>query len=162
MLRPNHVRQAFSEASERGAAILAFSDHDYRDIRPDVEAVRTMITEVKPEFPEVSLRFMGAEAAARRLLNVDTEPAPELSLRLTDKRLVVRLERGRIFGPQPFLALKGRDGRIMHDNLDVQESGRLWTYTLDDQTLPPPALAVAGVGTAGRFGGFHVARLELG
>jgi hypothetical protein len=161
-LRPNHVRQAFSEARERGTAILAFSDHDYRDIRPDVEAVRSMIAEVRPEFPEVSLQFSGAEAAARGLLNVDAEPAPQLSLRLSEQRLVVRLERGQVFGPQPFLALKDRDGRIFHDNLDVQEPGRLWTYTLDDQTLPLPALAVAGVGTAGRFGGYHVARVEPG
>lgn len=160
-LKTSHVRQAFVEAREQGAAILAFSDHDYRDIRPDVETVRAMLAEVIPEFPEVSLRFSGAEAAARSLLGTTAEPGPQLSLRLADNRLVIRLEQGRIFGPQPFLALKARDGRVFHDNLDVQEPGRLWTYILDDQTLPPPAVAVAGVGTAGRHGGFHVARLEM-
>lgn len=160
-LMKNHVRQAFTEAREKGAAILAFSDHDYRDIRPDVDAVRAMIAEVRPDFPDVSLRFSGAEAAARNLLGVASEPSPKLSLRLVDRRLVVRLEGGQIFGPQPFLALKGREGRVFHDNLDVQEPGCLWTYTLDSQTLVPSALAVAGVGTAGRYGGFHVARLEL-
>lgn len=161
-LKLNHVRQVFTEARERGAAILAFSDHDYRDIRRDVDVVRAMIAEVRPEFPEVSLRCSGAEAAARELLGAGAEPNPQLSLRLVDKRLIVRLERGQIFGPQPFLALRSREGRVFHDNLDVQEPGCLWTYTLDDQTLPPSALAVAGVGTAGRYGGFHVARLEIG
>lgn len=160
-LKLDHVRQAFAEAHEKGTAILAFCDHDYRDIRPDVGVVRAMIAEVRPEFPEVSLRYSGAEAAARDLLGVDAEPSPQLSLSLVDKRLIVRLERGQIFGPQPFLALKNREDRVFHDNLDVQEPGRLWTYTLDHHTLPPSALTVAGVGAAGRYGRFHVARLEL-
>ncbi len=160
-LKLNHVRQAFTEARERGAAILAFADHDFRDIHPDVETVRAMLSEVRPEFTEVSLRFSGAEAAARELLGVAAEPAPRLSLRLEENRLVIQVEHGQIFGPQPFLALKGRDGRVFHDNLDVQEPGRLWTYILDDQTLPPSAVAVAGVGAAGRYGGFHVARLDM-
>lgn len=161
-LKLSHVRQAFTEAREGGAAILAFCNHDYRDIRPDVEIVRAMIAEVRPEFPDVAMRFSGAEAAARELLGVAAGPSPQLSLRIVGNRLVVRLERGQIFGPQPFLALKGREGRVFHDNLDVQEPGRLWTYTLDDQTLPLSALAAAGVGTAGRYGGSHVARLEMG
>lgn len=160
-LRVDHLREAFSEARERGGAILAFADHDFRDIRPDVDAVRSMIEAVRPEFPEVALRFSGAEAAARDLLGVAAEPAPRLSLSLVEQRLEVRLERGRIFGPQPFLALKGREGRVFHDNLDVQEPGRLWTYTLDDQILPLSMLAGAGVGTAGRHGGFHVARMDF-
>jgi hypothetical protein len=161
MLKANHVRPAFAEAREHGAAILAFSDHDYRDLRPDVELVRAMIATVRPAYPEVAVRFSGAEAAARDMMNVAAEPLPRLSLRLIDDRLVVQVEQGSIFGPQPFLALKTREGRVYHDNLDVQEHGRRWTYTLDDQTLPVSGLSVAGVATAGRFGGFDVARIRL-
>lgn len=160
-LKLNHVREAFAEAREQGSAILAFSDHDYRDIRPDVETVRAMLAEVRPAFPDVSLRFSGAEAAARELSGTAGDPGPRLSLGLADNRLIVRLEQGEVFGPQPFLALKDRGGRVYHDNLDVQEPGRLWTYIFDDQTLPLPSVAVAGVGTAGRYGGYHVARLEM-
>lgn len=161
MLNVSHVHQAFVEAQKHGGAILAFSDHDYRDIRPDIEAVRVMIAEVRPKFSDVSIRFSGAEEAVRDLLGVGAESSPELSLRLDGNRLVIKTEKGDIFGPQPFLALKSRGGRVFHDNLDVQVPGRLWTYTLDDQTLPPSALALAGVGTAGRHGGFHVVRLEI-
>jgi hypothetical protein len=160
-LNVDHVREAFAEAHETGGAILAFADHDYRDIRPDVETVREMIGTVRPEFPDVQLRFSGAQAAARALLSGAPEPDPVLSLRLVDDGLVVELDQGQIFGPQPFLALQSLDGRLFHDNLDVQVPGRVWTYTLDHQTLPSSALAAAGVGTAGRHGGFHVARLDL-
>ena len=161
VLKLEHVQQAFAEAQEQGSAILAFADHDYRDIRPDVDLVRKMITSVRPEFPDVTIRFSGAEEAARDLFKVSDEPTPELTIALSDNCLVIRLEKGQIFGEQPFLALKGRDGRVFHDNLDVQKPGCLWTYVLDDQTLPVSALAMAGVGTAGRYGGFNVARLEI-
>ena len=161
VLNLSHVRKAFMEAHESGSAILAFSDHDYRDIRPDVEVVRAMINEIKPEFPEVSLRFSGAEEAARDVLGVGAEPAPQLSLRLIENRLVIQVEKGHIFGPQPFLALKTREGRVFHDNLDVQMPGRLWTYMLDTHTLLPSALVSIGIGAAGRHGGFHVACLEM-
>ncbi|SBW09736.1 conserved hypothetical protein [uncultured Alphaproteobacteria bacterium] len=160
-LTADHVREAFREAGETGTAILAFADHDYRDIRRDVAAVRALLAAVRSEFPGVELRFSGAEAAARDLLGIADHPAPRLSLRIEDNRAVVRVEAGAIFGPQPFLALRSRDGRTLHDNLDVQEPGRLWTYCLDDQTLPPEALAAIGVGTAGRWGGFATAKLEM-
>ena len=161
-LKPVHVRQAFLEARQGGKAVLAFADHDYRDIRPDVEAVRAMMREVRPEFPDVSLRFSGAESAARDMLGVSDLPAPKLSLALEGNILVARVVQGEIFGPQPFLAIKGRDGRVFHDNLDVQQPGHLWTYVFDDQTLPISAVLAVGVGSAGRFGGFCVARLSVG
>ncbi|MCX7164733.1 MAG: hypothetical protein NTV11_00475 [Rhodocyclales bacterium] len=160
-LKSAHVRQAFLEARQGGKAVLAFADHDYRDIRPDVEAVRAMIAEVRLEFPDVSLKFSGAEAAARDLLEVSDRPAPKLSLVLEGNTLVVRLEHGAIFGPQPFLAMKGLDGRVFHDNLDIQQPGHLWTYVFDDQTLPVAALSTVGVGSAGRFGGSCVALLSI-
>ncbi len=157
----DHLREAFREAAETGKAILAFADHDYRDIRRDVATVRAMLAEVRPEFPGVEVRFSGAEAAARDLLGVSDRPAPRLSLRIEGSRAVVRVEAGEIFGPQPFLALRTRDGRALHDNLDFQEPGRLWTYCLDDQTLPPEALATIGVGAAGRWGGFATTKLKM-
>jgi hypothetical protein len=141
--------------------VLAFADHDYRDIRPDVEAVRAMIQEVRPDFPDVLLKFSGAEAAARDLLEVNACPEPKLSLLLEGNTLVVRLEQGDIFGPQPFLAIKGGDGRVFHDNLDIEQPGRVWTYVFDDQTLPISAVSTVGVGTAGRFGGACVVRLSV-
>lgn len=158
-LQPQHLREAFREAAETGKAILAFADHDYRDIRRDVAAVRAMLAQVRPEFPNVRIRFSGAEAAARDLAGV-TNAAPRLALTLEPGRAVVRLEQGAIFGPQPFLALRSRDGRVLHDNLDVQQPGKLWSYTLDDQTLPLDALAMIGVGAAGRYGGFTVAKVD--
>ena len=160
-LRLNHVREAFNDARNYGKAILAFADHDYRDIRPDVNAVREMLAHVRSEFPEVQIQFSGAEKAARDLLGKSLEPAPQLSISLINNRIIIKLERGTIFGPQPYLVLKDRMGKLYHDNLDIQEPGSLWTYVLDEQTLKPDQLAVAAVGAAGKFGRFGVARFNF-
>lgn len=160
-LESAHVRQAFLEARQGGQAVLAFADHDYRDIRPDVDAVRAMISQVRTEFPDVALRFSGAQAAAREVQGVSDQPGPKLSLALDGTVLLARLEQGELFGPQPFLAIRGRDGRVFHDNMDVQQPGRLWSYVFDDQTLPLSAVSAVGVGSAGRFGSFCVAQLGI-
>jgi hypothetical protein len=161
LLTEAHVQDAFTEARQHGSAIVAFADHDYRDIRPDVRKMREMLTRVRRDFPDVQIRFSGAEEAARAHVRL-VEPAlnespPEFLLEIFDNRVHVRLKKGSLFGPQPFLALKTRDGRYFNDNFDIVTPGCHWTYVLDDQTLPMSALEVIGVGGAGRSGGSGVA-----
>ncbi|MBM3887441.1 hypothetical protein FJ364_05930 [Candidatus Dependentiae bacterium] len=160
-LNLSHVEQAFCEAQKYGKAILAFADHDYRDIRPDVNAVRSMLFNMRKKFPDVQIRFSGAEEAARELLEKVSEPAPQLSLELNRNLVFVRLKQGNIFGPQPFLVLKDQNDKLYHDNLDFQEPGCLWSYVLDEQTLPLEKVVSISVGCAGRYGKFSVVHLKL-
>jgi len=158
--------KAFENARERGSAILAFADHDYRDLRLDVEAVRSMLKQVRPQFPDVRLCFSGAEEAARAhikslhpLLAELRRPAFDLDLQ--HNRLYVKLKEGSLFGPQPFLALQDRIGSYHHDNLDVVDPGKLWTYVFDEQTLTIQELEKVGVGGAGAYGGYGVSVIGL-
>lgn len=165
-LSQSDVAEAFTEAQASGSAILSFADHDYRDLRPDVRRVRDSLQNIRKEFPGVKIRFSGAEDAARqhlaRIAPVVTDTAaPEFSLARDGGRLHIRLLSGRVFGPQPFLALKTRDGRYLHDNLDVIEPGRHWTYVLDGQTLMPQEISTVGVGAAGPRGGYGVSTLQM-
>lgn len=160
ILAEAHIREAFAEARQHGSAIVAFADHDYRDLRPDVREMRKMLAQVRKDFPDVQIRFSGAEEAARahveRIEPALDELPPEFSLEIIDNRVHVQLKKGSLFGPQPFLALKTREGRYFHDNFDIVTPGCHWTYVLDDQTLPMSALEVIGVGGAGRSGGSGV------
>lgn len=157
------VHDAFRDALAQGSAILAFADHDYRDIRPDVRHVRKLLEKVGRDFPSVRLRFSGAEEAARRhtaaLANETSDAPPEFTIELDGNRVHARLVNGSLFGPQPFLAVKTRSGQYHHDNFDVVEPARHWTYVLDDQTLPLGEVDVVGVGGAGRCGGYGVATI---
>ena len=165
-LRQSDVVKAFENARTHGSAILAFADHDFRDIRLDVNVVRKMLDEARNSFPEVRMVFSGAEAAARSHLSyLHEEPhgqtKPEFKLEIVEGRLFVHLEHGSLFGPQPFLALQDRGGNYYHDNLDVVKPGRVWAYVLDDQTLRLENLHKLGVGGSGSWGGYGVAVIDV-
>jgi hypothetical protein len=160
-LTKEHVRDAFTEARESGAAILSFADHDYRDIRPDINEVRAMLRNVKLEFPDVHIKYSGAEDAAVSLMGYDKMPAPKLSINSIGNRIFVEVIEGEIFGPQPFLAIKTKEGNYYHDNLDVIEPRKKWGYVLDDQTVKKTNVEKVGVATAGRFGKKCVVTIDL-
>jgi hypothetical protein len=160
-LTQEHVREAFSEAQTTGAAILSFADHDYRDMRPDVNEVRSMLYNIKVEFPDVLIKYAGAEEAAILLTNNSDKPEPKLSMKLVDNRMVVEVVEGEIFGPQPFLAIKTKEGHYYHDNLDIIEPKKQWTYVFDSQTLELANIDLIGVGTAGRYGKSCVVTLSV-
>ncbi len=162
-LSEDHVREAFTEARDSGAAILSFADHDYRDMRPNVNLVRSMLRNVKTEFPDVSIKFSGAEDAAVSLMGMGycNKPAPKLRINLVGTRLFIEVLEGEIFGPQPFLAIKTKEGHYYHDNFDVIEPRKKWAYVLDDQTVQITNVSKVGVGTAGRFGKSCVVMMDL-
>lgn len=163
-LRPltmEHVRESFSEARDTGSAILSFADHDFRDMRPDVEAVRGMLAKAREEFPDVLVKFSGAEEAAISLLEVVDMPPLRIGVKFFGDQFIVEVLEGEIFGPQPFLAIKTKEGHYYHDNLDVIVPRRKWTYMLDEQTMKKECVMEIGVGSAGKYGGFDVAKIEL-
>jgi hypothetical protein len=160
-LSQDHIREAFTEARASGAAILSFANHDYRDMRPDINQVCTMLKSVKSEFPDVSIKYAGAEEAAISLMGYGNKPAPKLGIHLVGNRFIVEVLEGEIFGPQPFLAIKTKELQYFHDNLDVIEPQKKWTYVLDDQTVQIANVAQIGVGTAGRFGKSSVVKVNF-
>lgn len=153
------VDQAFAEAREGKPVVLSFTDHDFREMANDVDAVRAMLASAHSRYSDVPFRFCEAREAARLALGLDDLPG-KLSLTLVGNRLSIKADRP-IFGPQPFLALKTRSGQFAHDNLDIQEPFLSWDYVLDEQTIPPEALDRVGVGCAFANGAAAVAVLDL-
>lgn len=161
VINEDHIREAFSEAKECGNAILAFADHDYRDIRPDVIKVLQMLGTVKKEFSDVKIKYSGAEEAARAISNKQLESKPILKIEIVENKLFVTLIKGEIFGPQPFLALKTNEKSYFHDNFDVVIPKIKWSYTFDEHTLKLISIDEIGVGSAGRYGGYCVEKLKI-
>ena len=156
-----HVNEAFDDARSFGSSILAFANHDYRDIRDDVDYVRNLIEPLRTKYSDVSISFCGAEAAARHLYRIPDCPELCIASRLVGNVLYVHCESGLVFGSQPFLALRGHDGKYFHDNFDVSIPDKEWKYVFDSQTIPLSALSVIGVGAAGRYGGFSTTKHVL-
>jgi hypothetical protein len=153
-INKTHVTEAFAEANTYGSAILAFANHDYRDVRNDIAEIYGMIGKVRSEFQDVRIKFAGAEQAAMLIANSDDNLKPRLRLDIHDLTLKVEVTEGEIFGPQPFLAIETASGDFYHDNFDVAVPKRVFTYTFDESTIPLDMIKTIGVASAGKYGRF--------
>lgn len=161
MLDQAEVDRAFSEAREGRPVVLAFANHDHRDMTPDVLGVQDMLLKAQKTHPGVPFVYSEAREAARAVLGLANEPKMSLDLQRDGNRLVITADQS-TFGPQPFLALRTKAGTYHHDAFDFDQPFHRWTYTLDDQTFTPDALTHVGAASCDKAGNVAVVRLDLG
>jgi hypothetical protein len=149
LLTQADVRQAFEEAREGRPVVLGLTNHDFRDLRPDVESSRALIAEVGKDFPDISFQFSEAVSAMRNALELTLQAPCELELSLTkinETAHILKVDSAvPTFGPQPWLALKTRAGTFHHDNFDIQTPFHQWQYVFDEETFPLKAISAVGV-----------------
>jgi hypothetical protein len=125
-------------------------------MRPDIDEVRNMLTNVALDFPDVSFKFSEAVDAMRGALGLSPEPPCNLdmSLRSIDETthvLEVHSETP-TFGPQPWLALKTCAGTYLYDNFDIEVPFHKWQYVFDEESYQLNALSAVGVAANNAFG----------
>jgi hypothetical protein len=155
VLDEQDVRQAFREAEEGKPVVLAITNHDFRDMRPDVQSTRELIERVAAEFPDVPFIFSEAIEAMREALHLEPiEPCElELSMQQTGKSHVLQVRASvPTFGPQPWLALKTVDGSYHFDNFDIDRPFHRWQYVFDEETFPLSAIDSIGVAANNAYG----------
>ena len=155
-LNETHINEAFTEAKKTGKAILAFANHDYRDMSEDISNLKEKISRIKKKFKDVKIKYLGAHEAAVNLLGYNNFKKPKLKIILKKNVLIVTLIQGKLFGSQPFLAIESKKKRYFHDNFDLIKKGRQWRYIFDEQTLPLNEVKKIGVGSAGKYGYYDV------
>ena len=162
LLKQADVDVAFARASQENPTILGFADHDFRDMRRDIEAVYSMVIRSAEKFPDVRWVHSGAKDAARKVLGLPASPLNfDVTLEARGSSQLLRVEaQGDVFGPQPFLAVRTLDRRYIHDNFDFQIPGKLWTYTFDQQSIFPGSFDRVGVGAASPDGSTCVVVLD--
>jgi hypothetical protein len=164
LLQERDVRQAFEEAREGKPVVLAVTDHDFRDMRPDVDEVRDLLVRVGADFPGVRFRYSEAVDAMREALDLPEQPPCELDVSLRavdDGKHVIRVTSATpTFGPQPWLALKTTAGTYHYDDFDIGTPFHDWQYVLDEETFPLRALIAVGVAANNAYGSTTVARLD--
>lgn len=164
LLTEQDVRQAFQEARTGKPVVLSFTNHDFRDMEPDVDDVRRMLKKIALEYPDVPFVYADAVAAMRGALQLPVQQPCELDIRMerVDDSTHVMLVESQIptFGPQPWLALKTVTGDYCHDNFDIDVPFHRWQYVFDTDTFPLQALAAVGVATNNACGSTTVAVLD--
>lgn len=165
-LTPEDVEQAFAQAGQEGSAVLAFTNHDFRNMEPEVAAVREMIAAAAARRPGVRFRYVDALTAVRRHLGFTSVPPLGLKVALSrspsgSMELSIRSD-AQLFGPQPFLALRDTEGGYFYDNLDFGLDGTSWHYTFDWQTFLPERIESIGVAAPGAQGQVELALIRPG
>lgn len=163
LLDETEVRRAFARADRGLPTILAFTNHDFRDMRRDVAQVYAQVSEVSRDFPEVSWQHSRAQDAARAVLGLGGSSPIRLDVSLKRRGESLELDvqsNADSFGPQPFLAVKTSDKRYLTDNFDLQQPKRRWTYVFDGDTILPDSVEAVGVASNGVDGSTHTVVLK--
>ena len=98
---------------------MGITGHDFRNLKVEVEFVQGLIKNSKENYPDVKFRYCSVKEAFRRAIWNTDNPGKQLELEVyLDTKptndvpnMIVRTKEGRVFGPQPFLAIKTKGGR---------------------------------------------------
>ena len=66
-----------------------------------------------------------------------------------------------MFGPQPYLAIKTRSGRYIHDNFDFGLDGKSWHYSFDVDTVHSDDVIKIGVASNNKYGDTFIKVLDV-
>ena len=136
------VEKAFAKAAGGENVLLGVAGHDWRNLEPEVDHVRSLLAEAHKKFPNVKFKYSESVAAFRAVTG-DGKDSAKLKLEVTLHKkpendvpyLEIKTLVGKVFGPQPFLAIETKSGRFIHDNLDFAEEGGHWYYAFHTDTL---------------------------
>jgi hypothetical protein len=162
-LSTEDVRDAFQEARERGKALLAFTNHDFRNMEPEINKVWKIIKNVSQDFPDVKFKFSDAVSGMRKMTGLEDLTAPnfDISLDIKPHKAILRVRaQNNLFGVQPFLAVKTKSHLYFWENFDFQDNN-LWTYVFDYNNLRIRAVDKIGIAANTDSGVTEVAVLDV-
>ena len=125
-LDDEEVRNAFQQAKETGVSVLAYTNHDRRDLRPEIEYMHKLITETSKNYPDINWQYVNALTAANHSL--DQKEKPPLSLKLSLEKGVLKVSSNQpVFSGDLFLAIEEEGNLFYRDNMTM-ESSTEWAY----------------------------------
>jgi len=140
----DETKKAFEKASvEKSRVLLGVTGHDFRNLVTEVNYVRDLINQASNSYPNVKFRYTTVKEGFQRVIwgdRVDAEPL-HLQIDLLERpkgdvpHIIIKTTQGKVFGPQPFLAIQTKSRRFFHDNLDMISNG-CWGYAFHSDTLP--------------------------
>jgi hypothetical protein len=161
--------KAFARAQDGKPALVGIASHDFRDLGTEVDFLRGLITESARKYPGVRFRYCEGVEAFRSAIWPQGVPGDALKFDLVfhpaSTKDVAGIEvvtkGGKVFGPQPFLAIETRSRRFIHDNFDFSPSRDRWFYAFHPDTLPLSDVARVGVAANDEFGNCCIRRLTF-
>jgi hypothetical protein len=134
------------------------------------DALMDLARESAAKHPDVKFRFCeGREGFHRAIWPDGFDDALDLELVFHPAAdgdvpfVEIATVQGKIFGPQPFLAIETLSRRFIHDNLDFSPCRRKWFYAFHGDTLPIADVKTVAVAVAAndQFGNTCIRKLHV-
>lgn len=154
LLTQNEVDKAFQRASMGKDTLLAFCDHDFRNMRNDINEVYDYIIKTSKNYPDVKwINSTAVDAAKKIIKDLVDKININVEFKKCGRNLILNIITSEdSFGSQPFFAVKLKGGEYRIENLDIQRPNREWTYTFDDEFIHPEDIDKIGIATNSRHG----------
>lgn len=151
------IEKAFKRANLGYATLVGVAGHDFRDLSREIDELYSMIQKVKQRYPDVQYINSTALDAFRICTYCDDIDPIKLEVDLdrsnkNESILSVKTIHGKVFGPQPFLAIKTKSQKFVHDNLDFACDLQSWSYTFDQESILPSDLEAVGIACNDKIG----------
>ena len=161
--------KAFKRANKNLQTLVGLASHDFRDLRNEVEFVWNLIKNAKKVYPEVKFRYCSSLEGFRNVINTDYKKINPVKLNIVLEKnpkndvpnLTIKTLQGKVFGPQPFLAIETISRRFIHDNLDFSTDGNSWSYAFHTDTLPLSDVKKIGIATNDNVGNTFIKVLNV-
>ncbi len=153
-LSQDELNKAFSRAGSGLDTVVGICSHDWRDLEVEINEFRKMLKSSKKLFPDVEFIYADANTAFFTQLTDEERNQDPLELTLDFSLgdsgdnipfITVTTKRGKIFGSQPFLAIKTKSNMYIHDNFDFSIHDGVWHYAFHMDTLPITDVEKIGV-----------------
>ena len=157
--------KAFERANNEKPTLLGITSHDFRDMSEELEYIKSLISESIKKYPNVKFKYSNARDAFNDICNKGRFEKLELDLNLSKEKNTFHLEvktlKSEVFGPQPYLAIKTRSGRYIHDNFDFGLDGKSWNYSFDFDTVHSEDIVKVGVASNNKYGDTFIKVLDV-
>lgn len=123
------IQSAFNEANSGKPAILAYSNHDRRDIEPEVDFVYDLICKTSTKFPDVTWKFKNSLDAIRLCHDLKLRSKPSISLKLKNDLLLIK-SNIETFSTLPYISIKNTNNIYFRDNPMIEKKNIFWIYKI--------------------------------
>jgi hypothetical protein len=163
------MEKAFARAAGGAPTLVGLASHDFRDLGAEVEHIVDLVYAAAAKFPDVKFKYCTGVEGFRRATGIAAALPEPVRLDIALDRapaddvpnLTVSTRAGKVFGPQPYLAIETVSRRFIHDNFDFSTTGDRWFYAFHSDTLPLSDVRRIGVATNDAAGNTFVEVLDV-
>ena len=159
------IEKAFIKAQNGENVYLGITDHDWREMSAEIDDFRDKLKVVIEKYPGVKFKFSDTIDAFRAVIGYTNEEIEankiDFECMLNGNIFSVVVKNGEPFGPQPYLAIKTKNGDYFHDNFDFQMPKKSYSYVFDAYTIPLENLDRIVVAVNDKYGNQCIKELKI-